>query len=99
MAELIYLKAFCEYGSGHSSFGSASMAVLSNLYGDSQRVTVFCDSLPSVTRSFTSLDAIAKEAGQSRIFGGIHFQSGNQMAQKQGKDIANIVTRYCLAKL
>ena len=36
------------------------------------------DFLPGVLRSFTSLSQAAEEAGQSRIYGGIHWQYDNQ---------------------
>jgi hypothetical protein len=44
-----------------------------------------------VNRSFTSFDDAAEEAGQSRIFGGIHFQFANQAGLAAGRALADFV--------
>jgi hypothetical protein len=47
--------------------------------------------LPGVSRSFTSFTDAAEEAGQSRIYGGIHFQFSNQDGLTLGKKIGDFV--------
>jgi hypothetical protein len=49
------------------------------------------DALPGVTRSFDSFSAAAEEAGQSRIYGGIHWQYDNQLGLSTGRTLAEHV--------
>jgi hypothetical protein len=48
------------------------------------------------TRSFDSFDAAAAEAGQSRIYGGIHYQFDNQAAQASGHAVGRFVVENFL---
>jgi hypothetical protein len=50
----------------------------------------------NVTRSFSSFDAAATEAGQSRVYGGIHFQFSNQDGLALGTKIGNYVAKNLL---
>lgn len=71
--------SFPEYTSGHSTFSTASATVIAGFCGtDAIPFTTGSDALPGVTRRFDSLSACAEEIGMSRIFGGIHFLSGNR---------------------
>ena len=47
--------------------------------------------LPGVSRSFASFEAAAAEAGQSRIYGGLHFQFSNRDGQATGQAVADYV--------
>ena len=64
---------FPEYVSGHSTFSGAAATVLDAFFGDNVSFTSTEETLPGVTRSFTSFDQAAQEAGMSRIYAGIHF--------------------------
>jgi hypothetical protein len=46
-------------------------------------------SLPGVTRSYTSFDAAAQEAGMSRIYGGIHYTFDNTAGLTLGQQVGN----------
>jgi hypothetical protein len=84
---------FPSYTSGHSTFSRASAEVLSSFFGtDAVSFSAWSDSMPGVTRSFTSLRACAEEVGRSRIYGGIHFQSDNRAGQETGKKVAAYIT-------
>ncbi|MFM9959024.1 MAG: phosphatase PAP2 family protein [Phycisphaerales bacterium] len=78
---LLTTPQFQAYTSGHSTFSSASAAVLAAMFGDatnfSLTVTDASLGLTDVTRSFNSFTGAAAEAGQSRIYGGIHWQFDN----------------------
>lgn len=75
---LIATPPFQAYTSGHSTFSSAAATVLAEFYGsDSHTFSLTADDV-AITRMFTSLSAAAEEAGQSRIYGGIHWQFDNQ---------------------
>ena len=81
---------FPSYTSGHSTFSGSSARVLAHLLGgDSIAFEATSDLLPGVTRSFTSLTAAAEEAGQSRIYGGIHWQYDNQYGLSSGRALAD----------
>jgi hypothetical protein len=72
---LLTTPPFSAYVSGHSTFSGAGATVLSDYFGsDSHSFSVTSDGL---TRSFSSLWTAAAEAGQSRIYGGIHYQFDN----------------------
>ncbi len=69
---------FPAYTSGHSTFSAAAATVLGYVF-------------PSET---TTLDALAKEASESRIYGGIHYRFDCETGLTHGKKIGNYaVTR------
>jgi len=83
---LLTTPPFPTYTSGHSTFSSSSAAVLAAYFGgDAVSFTLTGEDVGAgITRAFTSLSAAAQEAGQSRIYGGIHFQFDNQDALAAG---------------
>ncbi len=87
---------FPSYTSGHSTFSSAAAAVLSEYFGSSYAFSTPSQdpSLP-VTRSFSSFQAAAEEAGLSRIYGGIHFDFDNTAGLWAGAGIGgHVVENY-----
>jgi membrane-associated phospholipid phosphatase len=90
---------FPSYTSGHSSFSGAGATVLADFFGDRVSFQSTSDGLPGVTRSFTSCWAAAQEAGQSRIYGGIHWQFDNTEGLAMAKTLAEFVCKdYLLAR-
>lgn len=80
---------FPAYTSGHSTFSSASATILALFFGtDEIAFSTTSDGLPGVRRSFSRLSDAAAEAGQSRIYGGIHWQYDNQAGLKSGRALA-----------
>src|SRR5205807_767579 len=79
------------YTSAHSTASGAAAGVLTALFGDAYHFTVGSESLPGVTRSFGSFDAAAAEAGQSRIYGGIHYQFDSQNGLASGHAVGQFV--------
>jgi PAP2 superfamily len=89
---LIATPPFPAYTSGHSTFSSASARILGLFFGtDDLDFSTTSDGLPGVVRSYQSLSAAAEEAGQSGIFGGIHWQFDNAAGLAGGKAIAEHV--------
>lgn len=93
---LLPTPAFPAYSSGHSTFSAASARMLELYFGtnniafsgpspDPQR----WPQLNGVVRSWRTLSQAAEEAGQSRIFGGIHWQFDNTAGLKTGRGIAD----------
>jgi membrane-associated phospholipid phosphatase len=94
---LLATPAFPSYTSGHSTFSSAGAAVLASFFGtDDVNFSTGSDVLPGVTRTFTSFSAAAAEAGQSRIYGGIHYQFDNQEALTSGDALGNYIAHNFL---
>jgi membrane-associated phospholipid phosphatase len=87
--------SFPGYISGHSTFSSASAAVLRSFTGsdsfgfstvippDFGRVEPGIPPVPT-TVSYPSFSAATAEAGQSRLWGGIHFADDNTVGQTVG---------------
>lgn len=91
---LLKTPPFPAYSSGHSTFSGAGAAVLTNFFGtDAIRFTSTSDALPGVTRSFASFSSAAKEAGMSRIYGGIHWSFDNQEGLTCGQKVGDYVSK------
>ncbi|HVR95324.1 MAG TPA: vanadium-dependent haloperoxidase [Thermoanaerobaculia bacterium] len=89
---LIATPPFPSYTSGHSTFSGASSRVLALFFGTDQAAfSTTSDGLPGVQRSFTSFSQAAEEAGQSRIYGGIHWQFDNQVGLASGRALGDHV--------
>ena len=83
---------FPSYTAGHSTISGSSSRLLALLFGsDDIPFSIGSDGLPGVTRSFDSLSEAAEEAGQSRIYGGIHWQYDNRHAIAGGRALAEYV--------
>lgn len=85
---------FPEFVSGHSIVSETAARILTNMFG----TLAFTDNterfrnLPS--RSFTSFENAAGEAGISRLYGGIHYRTGIEKGFDQGRCVAaNILSR------
>jgi len=88
---LIVTPNFPSYMSAHSTVSSAAAAILTAEFGQQYQFSIGSDGLAGVTRSFASFDLAAAEAGQSRIYGGIHFQFDNQAGLASGQALGQYV--------
>ncbi|MBL7849491.1 MAG: vanadium-dependent haloperoxidase [Cyclobacteriaceae bacterium] len=85
---------FPEYSSGHSTQSASASKILASLFGESFAFTDLTHtrlSLGLAPRSFSNFYEMAEEAGQSRIYAGIHFPSGNQQGRLSGYAIGEQV--------
>ncbi|MEX0714369.1 MAG: vanadium-dependent haloperoxidase, partial [Pirellulales bacterium] len=109
---LIPTPPFPSYTSGHSTFSGGSAEILARFFGDDEIPfsspapdphvwpdQLFDGSGDPVVRSWPSLSAAAEEAGQSRIYGGIHWQYDNQEALDSGRELASYVFELFLTPL
>jgi len=88
---------FPSYTSGHSTFSAAGARLLALFFGtDDISFTVTSDALPGAVRSFQKLSDAQKEAGMSRVWGGIHTMSDNLEAQKVGSKIGDWTFEHAL---
>lgn len=94
---LVTTPPFPSYVSGHSTFSAAAATILARFFGSDQiAFTTGSDGLPGVTRAFQSFSQAALEAGQSRIYGGIHWQFDNLDGLYLGSVLGNYVFRNVL---
>jgi hypothetical protein len=81
-----------EYSSAHSVVSSAAAEALTSIYGNSGTFTDHTwDYLGFPTRTFDSFRAIAVDAGNSRFYGGIHYQFSIDAGLKQGRIVGDNV--------
>jgi hypothetical protein len=94
----IVTPAFPEFFSGHSTFSAAAAEVLrrftdSDTFGDSYTqaagTSLFEPGVPAkpVTLAWPTFSAAADQAGISRRYGGIHFETGDVAGRRAGRAI------------
>jgi hypothetical protein len=90
---LIVTPTFPEHPAGHGGQSAAAAAVMTGLLGD----IAFDDStnlsLGHPVRHFASFQAAADEAAMSRLFGGIHYTTGNEAGKLVGRCVGDKVLR------
>ncbi len=93
---------FPEYPSGHSSQSGAWSVIMTHLFGDDY---AFSDSTYAATlgvRSFTDFESCAQETAISRLYGGIHYEFGNQngsyLGQTIGENVINLFQQVSSTK-
>jgi len=79
------------YPGAHGALSAAAATALAAVWGDRQSVAVTSTADPGVTRSFTSLGAVADEAGLSRIWAGQHTRIDDQAGRQLGRDVTGAV--------
>jgi hypothetical protein len=98
-----------EYISGHSTFSGAAAAVLTAMLGDNVSFTVTSDDALKINadglpdekgarehRTYARFWDAAREAGRSRIYGGIHYQFSNEDGLRTGERIGQYVLAHAL---
>jgi hypothetical protein len=87
-----------EYWSGHSSFSAAGAASLAGFFCDDTVPFSLTSDSTGETRSYTRFSQAALEAGQSRIYGGLHFPSSNRDGLADGLSVAREVLGTALLR-
>ncbi|MES2594712.1 MAG: phosphatase PAP2 family protein [Verrucomicrobiota bacterium] len=92
---LIPTPSFGAYTSGHSAFSMAGATILANFFGTDD-ITFITDTespflTPGLTRTFDSFTDAAREAGMSRVYGGIHWADDNIDGAILGEQVGNWV--------
>jgi hypothetical protein len=90
-----------EYSSAHASLSSGEAVALTSIFGENHSFTDHSyDYLGFPARSFNSFNAFGEDAGNSRLFAGIHYQNSIDQALIQGRKVAhNIMNTIVLKKL
>jgi hypothetical protein len=84
---LIPTPPFPEYPAGHATQSVAAATAMVSLLGDLPFEDSTGIAIGPGVRRFSSFSAAALEAGESRIYGGIHFESGNVAGRAVGECI------------
>jgi hypothetical protein len=85
------------YSSGHSGQSSAAASVLAAYFGtDNISFSFSNDSLPGVTRSYSSFSQALQECSDSRVYAGIHWRFDCVAGQAVGRDVAHYVMDHFL---
>ncbi|MGA9377616.1 MAG: hypothetical protein WBV73_02345 [Phormidium sp.] len=82
---------FPDFISGHSTFGGAFGAVMTNFFGDNYAFTAVSQELIGVTRSFSSFNQAGSEDAISRLYAGVHVREAVDDAVATGQNVANYV--------
>ena len=85
---------FPEYTSGHAVISAAAAEVMTGIFGDDIPYTDSSElefGIPN--RTFTSVRMAAKEAGISRVYGGIHYSYSCTVGAEEGKLLGTLVNQ------
>lgn len=84
---------FPEYTSGHSVISAASAEILTHFFGEKFEFTDTSEEIFGLPpRNFHSFREAAREAGVSRLYGGIHFRDAIEVGFQQGVAIGKLIT-------
>jgi membrane-associated phospholipid phosphatase len=81
------------YPGAHSVISAAGASVLSSFFGQDDHIQVTSDVMKGTVRTFDSYQAVATEAGLSRIFAGVHTRLDHEAGLKLGRAVAQFVLR------
>ena len=97
---LLGTPAHPEYSSAHALLSSATAAALTNVFGDNYSFTDHTyDYLGFAPRPFNSFEAFGEDAGNSRLYAGIHYQPSIDTGFVQGRKISqNISSKLIFLK-
>jgi hypothetical protein len=82
-----------DYPSAAASTSAAAAEVLRASFDDDTPFSVTSTTLPGKTRHFRGFRHAAREAGMSRVYGGIHFLHAVEDGWRQGHGIGRVVAR------
>jgi hypothetical protein len=79
-----------EYTSAHASLSSANAEAMTIVFGDNHPFTDHTfDYLGFPSRSYSSFRELGEEAGNSRLYAGIHYQNSINIGLWQGRKVAS----------
>ena len=89
-----------EYSSAHAVLSAATADAFSRLFGNSYSFTNHTyDYSGMAPRSFNSFEAFGIDAGNSRLYAGIHYQPSVDIGLVQGRQVAqNIISKLKFLK-
>ncbi|WP_457389927.1 vanadium-dependent haloperoxidase [Roseateles sp. P5_E1] len=88
---LIHTPPNSDYPSGGAVGGGTLQALLKDFRGDSQAPLVWVNSALSMTRSWSSPEAMGQELANSRVWSGVHFRNSVDVGYRLGQKVAEEV--------
>jgi hypothetical protein len=82
-----------DYPSAAATTSAAAAEVLRAIFDDDTAFSATSTTLPGETRHFRGFRHAAREAGMSRVYGGIHFLHAVEDGWRQGHGIGRVVAR------
>lgn len=84
-----------EYSSGHSALSSGAAGAMTEIFGNVGSFTDHTyDYMGFAPRTYNSILAIAEEAAESRLYGGIHYKKSLDVGLEEGNQVvANIFSK------
>jgi hypothetical protein len=82
-----------EYPCAHCTVDGAAGTVLKSVFGTGKvtEFTLTFADMPGVTRQYTSIRQLEEEIAMSRIWGGVHFRTSNEVGQAIGEKVGAYV--------
>jgi hypothetical protein len=82
-----------EYPCAHCTVDGAAGTVLKSVFGAGKvpEFTLTFADMPGVTRRYTSIRQLEDEVAMSRIWGGAHFRTSNEVGQALGDNVGGYV--------
>jgi PAP2 superfamily len=93
---LVNTPADPSYPGAHSALSAAGAETLRQVFHRDIPLVVSSAALPGVTRSFSTATAAAREAGISRLWGGVHWRFDDPAGERQGRAVARYVADRAL---
>ncbi len=88
-----------EYPSGFATMAGAISEALTLVFGEEYAITDHTyDHLGMTPRKFNSFREMAKEAGNSKFYGGIHYQFSVDIGLQQGKEVTQNIAAILMQK-
>jgi hypothetical protein len=88
-----------EYSAAHATLSGSAGYTLESVFGENYRFTDHSyDFLGMAPRTFSSFEAAGKEAGISRLYGGIHYRPSIEAGNIQGKKVGENVRKLLKTK-
>ncbi len=84
-----------EYPSGHTANSGAMAAILEILFTDNPGVPIVV-TLSGITRQWLSFSQGVDEVIDARVYSGIHFRTADEAGARQGRQIAQFVSKHAL---
>jgi len=89
---LLQTPPFPEYTSGHSVISKSAAIALTELLGENFAYTDSTETEFGLTaRNFKSFNDACREAGISRMYGGIHYRAAVEIGTLQGKQVGEFI--------
>jgi hypothetical protein len=89
---------FPSYPSNHASGTNGGTEMLRRIYGAAGHDITFANPTLGITLHYSSLDAIANDVDDARVYGGIHYRFDQEAGNRVGRAVATYVYKNNLQR-